>query len=47
VGGQGKAAPDFAFGTMYRLRSWRDGAFAGPAAVPAFLAASADPAQFL
>jgi LmbE family N-acetylglucosaminyl deacetylase len=25
VGGQGGAAPDFAFGTLYRLRQWRDG----------------------
>ena len=25
VGGQGAAAPDFAFGTIYRLRQWRDG----------------------
>ena len=27
VGGQGGAAPDFLFGTIYRLRRWRDGAF--------------------
>jgi LmbE family N-acetylglucosaminyl deacetylase len=47
VGGQGKAAPDFAFGTMYRLRVWRDEAFGEPAAVPGFLAAAADPAAFL
>jgi hypothetical protein len=47
VGGQGQAAPDFAFGTMYRLRVWRDGAFAEPAAVPGFLAASNDPARLL
>jgi N-acetylglucosamine malate deacetylase 1 len=25
VGGQGGAAPDFAFCTLYRLRHWRDG----------------------
>lgn len=25
VGGQGKAPPDFAFGTVYRLRQWREG----------------------
>jgi len=25
VGGQGGAAPDFAFATLYRLRRWRDG----------------------
>jgi LmbE family N-acetylglucosaminyl deacetylase len=25
VGGQGAAAPDFLFGTLYRLRRWRDG----------------------
>src|SRR5262245_2683579 len=28
VGGQGAAAPAFAFGTLYRLRRWKDGAFA-------------------
>jgi len=26
VGGQGGAAPDFLFGTLYRLRRWRNGA---------------------
>ena len=26
VGGQGGAAPDFTFSTLYRLRTWRDGA---------------------
>ena len=28
VGGQGGAAPDFLFGTLYRLRRWRKGRFA-------------------
>ncbi len=27
VGGQGGAAPDFTFATLYRLRRWADGAF--------------------
>jgi hypothetical protein len=27
VGGQGQAAPDFLFGTLYRLRAWKDGRF--------------------
>jgi LmbE family N-acetylglucosaminyl deacetylase len=27
VGGQGGAAPDFLFGTLYRLRRWKDGTF--------------------
>jgi LmbE family N-acetylglucosaminyl deacetylase len=27
VGGQGSAAPDFAFGTIYRLSKWRSGRF--------------------
>jgi N-acetylglucosamine malate deacetylase 1 len=27
VGGQGGAAPDFAFATLYRLRRWRQGQF--------------------
>lgn len=28
VGGQGGAAPDFTFATLYRLRQWREGKFA-------------------
>jgi hypothetical protein len=28
VGGQGGAAPDFAFATLYRVRQWRHGAVA-------------------
>lgn len=28
VGGQGAAAPDFSFATLYRLRKWVDGGFA-------------------
>jgi N-acetylglucosamine malate deacetylase 1 len=27
VGGQGQAAPDFSFATLYRLRRWRNGAY--------------------
>jgi LmbE family N-acetylglucosaminyl deacetylase len=27
VGGQGEAAPDFKFATLYRLRRWKNGAF--------------------
>ncbi|MBE9118791.1 PIG-L family deacetylase [Lusitaniella coriacea LEGE 07157] len=27
VGGQGEAAPDFAFATLYRMRQWADGQF--------------------
>jgi hypothetical protein len=27
VGGQGSAAPPFAFATLYRLRGWKDGQF--------------------
>ena len=27
VGGQGEAAPDFPFGTLYRVRDWADGDF--------------------
>jgi LmbE family N-acetylglucosaminyl deacetylase len=29
VGGQGGAAPDFMFATLYRVRQWKDGAVAG------------------
>lgn len=39
VGGQGGAAPDFAFCTLYRLRQWRDGrlhlTYQGGRSVPA------------
>jgi N-acetylglucosamine malate deacetylase 1 len=28
VGGQGEAAPDWTFATLYRLRKWKNGAFA-------------------
>lgn len=38
VGGQGAAAPDFSFATLYRLRKWADGAFvnvlAGGVSIP-------------
>jgi hypothetical protein len=27
VGGQGEAAPDWTFATLYRLRQWKDGGF--------------------
>jgi hypothetical protein len=30
VGGQGGAAPDFSFATLYRLRRWRRGGFETP-----------------
>ncbi len=30
VGGQGGAAPDFMFATLYRLREWKDGALHYP-----------------
>lgn len=39
VGGQGGAAPDFTFSTLYRLRTWRDGdlhtLYTGGRALPA------------
>ena len=47
VGGQGKAAPDFAFGTLYRLQGWRGRRVRRAGAVPGFLSASADPARLL
>jgi N-acetylglucosamine malate deacetylase 1 len=44
VGGQGGAAPDFSFCTLYRLREWRDGAlqsrYAGGRNLPATTSAS-------
>jgi len=44
VGGQGKAAPAFLFGTLYRLRNWIGDRFEEPAAAPGFLDAAQDPA---
>lgn len=31
VGGQGEAAPDFAFATLYRMRRWKAGRLHAPA----------------
>ncbi len=45
VGGQGGAAPDFAFATLYRHRLWRNGAFVDLYAGGRNLPASADPAS--
>jgi LmbE family N-acetylglucosaminyl deacetylase len=47
IGGQGQAAPQFLFGTMYRLREWSGGGFRERAVPTAFLAATDDPAQGL
>ena len=47
VGGQGQAAPDFTFATLYRLRQWRQG---GPERLYSggkSLLANEDPAGFL
>jgi hypothetical protein len=43
VGGQGGAAPNFAFATLYRLRRWRDGAFGELLSKGRFLAAAENP----
>jgi LmbE family N-acetylglucosaminyl deacetylase len=45
VGGQGQAAPDFLFGTLYRVRHWAGGRLEDPPAAPGFLSASADAAS--
>jgi LmbE family N-acetylglucosaminyl deacetylase len=45
VGGQGGAAPDFSFATLYRLREWHDGAFRDMYAGGRNLAAGAAAAQ--
>jgi LmbE family N-acetylglucosaminyl deacetylase len=47
IGGQGQAAPDFLFGTMYRLRRWAGGAFQEPAVPNGFVSDSTDPAALL
>ena len=41
---QGKAAPEFLFGTMYRLRNWTHGGFEACPVTEGFLDASLDPA---
>ena len=45
VGGQGEAAPDWTFATLYRLRRWRDGAFEEVLARGGAIPAAADPLQ--
>src|SRR5439155_16282094 len=40
VGGQGGAAPDFLFGTLYRFRRWHRGQFEQVLPTGRFLAAS-------
>jgi LmbE family N-acetylglucosaminyl deacetylase len=44
VGGQGGAAPDYRFATLYRLRRWRRGKFEPVLERGTFLSAAADPA---
>jgi N-acetylglucosamine malate deacetylase 1 len=44
VGGQGGAAPDFTFGTIYRLRQWRGGRMTDVLKRGKFLGATEDPA---
>lgn len=43
VGGQGEAAPDWTFATLYRLRQWKNGAFAEVLNKPRLLAVGQDP----
>ncbi len=45
IGGQGGAAPDFAFATLYRLRRWRTGKLEGAYDGGKVLSSSADPAD--
>jgi N-acetylglucosamine malate deacetylase 1 len=47
VGGQGGAAPDFLFATLYRLRRWRNGYFESVLQSGRFLAALENPANLL
>ena len=47
VGGQGNAAPDFLFGTLYRLRKWTGGRFEDAALPKGFVSAADDPAALL
>jgi hypothetical protein len=45
VGGQGGAAPDFTFGTIYRLRQWRGGRMTDVLKRGKFLGATKNPAS--
>lgn len=45
IGGQGQAAPEFLFGTMYRLRKWKGGKFEEVAVPHGFMDAGKDPAE--
>jgi LmbE family N-acetylglucosaminyl deacetylase len=47
IGGQGKAAPQFLYGTMYRLRGWANGRFAERPVAQGFLDAGQDPSAGL
>jgi len=47
VGGQGSAAPDFRFATIYRLRKWAQGGFADVCIGGKFLSKAANPAELL
>ena len=44
VGGQGKATPDFLFGTLYRVRQWTGRGFEPRSGPSGFLSAIDDPA---
>jgi LmbE family N-acetylglucosaminyl deacetylase len=45
VGGQGGAAPDFVFATLYRLRQWSNGQFTPVLRAGRFLAESENPSE--
>jgi N-acetylglucosamine malate deacetylase 1 len=45
VGGQGEAAPDWTFATLYRMRQWKNGAFAEALEKPRLLPANETPAS--
>ena len=45
VGGQGEAAPDWTFATLYRMRKWRDGGFAELFEKGRLLPAAENPSQ--
>lgn len=47
IGGQGKAAPDFLFGTIYRIRRWEAGAFQDVTVANGFIGSPDDPSGLL
>ena len=46
VGGQGEAAPDWTFATLYRIRQWKNGGFGEVLEKPRLISVQENPAVF-